>query len=92
MEGHGIPCLHLDYPGISICYWIDQNTVYNNNWEATKIDFEGGGNNSSLSKASKLLISFEESIQPMICLPASKPHYLLGFEETEDSVKEWENG
>ncbi|KAI8885357.1 hypothetical protein K501DRAFT_180104, partial [Backusella circina FSU 941] len=92
MEGHGIPCLHLDYPGISICYWIDQHTVYKNNWDSVKGDFEGGISCPSLSKASKLLISFEESIQPMFCLSASKPHYLLGLEETEDSVKEWENG
>lgn len=88
MEGHGIPNLHLDYPGISISYWMCKNAIGNSNWDQIQRAFEMGQNDPALHNTSKLLISFEDSIQPMCYLPESRPRYLLGFDESEESIKE----
>jgi hypothetical protein len=92
LEGHGIPNMHLDYPGISIAYWMDKEAIKSSDWNGIKQSFEKGENNPSLSNSSKLLISFEDSIQPMYFLPASRSGYLLEFDETEDSVLEGTDG
>jgi hypothetical protein len=92
LEGHGIPNLHLDYPGISIAYWMCKKATDGSNWEEIKQSFEKGENHPSLSNSSKLLISFEDSIQPMHYLPTTRSGYLLEFDETEASVREGSDG
>ncbi|GAA5794946.1 hypothetical protein HPULCUR_000296 [Helicostylum pulchrum] len=92
LEGHGIPNLHLDYPGISISYWMCKNAISGSNWDQIQQAFEMGQNDPALHNTSKLLISFEDSIQPMCYLPASRPRYSLGFDESEESIKEGIDG
>jgi hypothetical protein len=92
LEGHGIPSLHLQYPGISIAYWMNRQDVIDSHWSEIKSSFEQGQNHPSLSNTFRLLVSFEDSIQPMCYLPASKPNYLMKKEDTEESITEGPNG
>ncbi|GAN00585.1 hypothetical protein MAM1_0001c00007 [Mucor ambiguus] len=85
LQGHGVPNLHLNYPGISIAYWMDKEHVDNVPWEDAKSAFETGINHAALAEASRLLLSFEDSIQPVTYLPASRPSCLLGS-DSEDSI------
>ncbi|KAG1057383.1 hypothetical protein G6F43_000788 [Rhizopus delemar] len=91
-EGHGIPCLHLSYPGISIAYWLDKPTIASTDWNQVKQLLQQNENHDVLLRASKILISFEDSTQLMHYLPLSRPNYLLAFDETEDSIKEGVDG
>ncbi|KAF7731884.1 hypothetical protein EC973_007715 [Apophysomyces ossiformis] len=88
MEGHGIPNLYLDYPGITLSYWIQKEILENTNWEEVRQQLEQDQNPPSLSEAAKLQISFEESLELQTFLPSSRKSYLLGFDETEDSIKD----
>ncbi|KAG0175982.1 hypothetical protein DFQ29_006719 [Apophysomyces sp. BC1021] len=88
MEGHGIPNLYLDYPGITLSYWIQKEFMLGTNWDEVRQQLEQDQNHPSLSRAAKLQISFEESLNPQSFLPPSRKNYLLGFDETEDSVKD----
>lgn len=36
MEGHGLPSYHLDFPGLSIAYWISKELVIGNDWAAVR--------------------------------------------------------
>ncbi|KAI9365745.1 hypothetical protein BD770DRAFT_312536 [Pilaira anomala] len=92
LEGHGIPNLHLDYPGISISYWMSKQAINHNNWSQMEQAFQNDETDPALSNSCKLLISFEDSIQPMCYLPPSRFTYLLGFDETEESIKEGIDG
>lgn len=92
LEGHGVPNLHLDYPGISIAYWMDKKVIEGCNWTEMKESFEKNENHPSLSNASKLLLSFEDSIQPMCYLPPSRDSYLLNYNENEASVMNGPDG
>jgi hypothetical protein len=92
LEGHGIPSLHLTYPGISVAYWMDKENVIDTHWSEIKSSFEQDQNHASLLNTCRLLISFEDSIQPMHYLPASRPDYLIKLEDTEESVTEGPNG
>ncbi|KAL4210481.1 mediator of RNA polymerase II transcription subunit 1-domain-containing protein [Rhizopus microsporus] len=86
LEGHGIPCLHLNYPGISICYWVDKfhNDI---DWEQVKEQYiQRDKYHPILSQSSKLLISFEDCIQEMHYLPTTRSSYLLEFDETEEDI------
>ncbi|CAO3668612.1 unnamed protein product [Rhizopus stolonifer] len=91
-EGHGVPCLHLSYPGISLAYWLDKSATTNTDWNQVQESFQQNKNHPILFNASKLLISFENSVQSMHYPPPSRPTYLLGFDETEESVKEGIDG
>ncbi|RCH88753.1 hypothetical protein CU097_004074, partial [Rhizopus azygosporus] len=86
LEGHGIPCLHLNYPGISICYWVDKS--HNDiDWEQVKEQYiQRDEYHLILSQSSKLLISFEDCIQEMHYLPTTRSNYLLEFDETEEDI------
>ncbi|CEG66098.1 hypothetical protein RMATCC62417_02741 [Rhizopus microsporus] len=86
LEGHGIPCLHLNYPGISICYWVDKS--HNDiDWEQVKEQYiQRDEYHPILSQSSKLLISFEDCIQEMHYLPTTRSNYLLEFDETEEDI------
>ncbi|KAI8641571.1 mediator of RNA polymerase II transcription subunit 1-domain-containing protein, partial [Parasitella parasitica] len=84
-QGHGIPNLHLNYPGISIAYWMDKEHMDSINWQEVKTTFETGISHSALANTSRLLISFEDSIQPLTYIPESRPSCLLG-NEAEDSI------
>ena len=42
MEGHGIPNKHLDYPGLSISYWISKEHFLGSDWEAVQEATEKG--------------------------------------------------
>ncbi|KAI9477999.1 MAG: mediator of RNA polymerase II transcription subunit 1-domain-containing protein [Benjaminiella poitrasii] len=88
LEGHGIPTFHLGYPGIALAYWMDREHTNKTDWEEVKtVLFDQTQNHSSLSLASRLLITFEDSLQPMHYLPTqSRTSYLLGFDETEESI------
>lgn len=33
LDGHGIPSLYLDYPGISIAYWMDKTKAKTIDWD-----------------------------------------------------------
>ncbi|KAI8994632.1 mediator of RNA polymerase II transcription subunit 1-domain-containing protein [Pilobolus umbonatus] len=88
LEGHGIPCLHLDYPGISINYWMDKYTTINTHWDEVNHYIQRDETHPILSKAHKLLISFEDFSQPIYYLPPSRSHYLLNYDDTEESVKD----
>ncbi|KAI7893801.1 uncharacterized protein EV154DRAFT_416287 [Mucor mucedo] len=88
LEGHGIPNLHLDYPGISIAYWMCKQAIDSSQWHDIKHAFQQGQNHPALSNASKLLITFEDSIQPQSYLPPSRSGYLLQPNETEESINE----
>lgn len=88
LEGHGIPNLHLDYPGISIAYWMCKQAIDSSNWNEIKHAFQKGENHPALSNSSKLLISFEDSIQTLCYVPPSRSGYLLESNETEESVNE----
>ncbi|KAI9012077.1 hypothetical protein CLU79DRAFT_771211 [Phycomyces nitens] len=92
MEGHGIPSMYLDNPGISISYWIDKKYVLGGNWKAVQESIDKDQNNQLLHKSHKLVLSFEASLHPQQFLPPSRTNYLLGFDETEDSVQEGPNG
>ncbi|KAI9256577.1 mediator of RNA polymerase II transcription subunit 1-domain-containing protein [Phascolomyces articulosus] len=92
MEGHGIPNKHLDYPGLSISYWISKEHFLGSDWESVQETTEKGENHILLSDTAKVLISFEESQQPQSFIPPNRKHYMLGFEESTDSAKESENG
>lgn len=92
LDGHGIPSLHLDYPGISIAYWMDKKVINGANWEEIQQSFENNENNPALSNTSKLLLSFEDSIQPMCYLPPSRSAYLLDFHENEETIREGTDG
>ncbi|KAG1077826.1 hypothetical protein G6F42_024594 [Rhizopus arrhizus] len=85
LQGHGVPNLHLNYPGISIAYWMDKEHVDSVAWEEAKTAFETGISHTALAEASRLLISFEDSIQPVTYLPSSRPSCLLG-NDSEDSI------
>ncbi|CEP12406.1 hypothetical protein [Parasitella parasitica] len=85
MQGHGIPNLHLNYPGVSIAYWMDKKDRDSANWQEVKTAFDNGISHSALANTSRLLISFEDSIQPLTYLPESRPSCLLG-NEAEDSI------
>lgn len=87
LQGHGIPNLHLNYPGISIAYWMDKDHLDSISWGEIKTAFETGISHTALANASRLLISFEDSIQPLTYLPATRPSCLLG-DETEASVNQ----
>ncbi|KAG2207159.1 hypothetical protein INT47_012212 [Mucor saturninus] len=88
LEGHGIPNLHLDYPGISIAYWMCKQAIDSSQWHDIKRAFQQGQNHPALSNTSKLLISFEDSIQTQSYLPPSRSGYLLQPNETEESINE----
>lgn len=88
LEGHGIPNLHLDYPGISIAYWMCKRAIDSSQWHDIKQAFQQGQNHPALSNSSKLLISFEDSIQLQSYLPSSRSGYLLQPNENEDSINE----
>lgn len=92
LEGHGIPNLHLDYSGISIAYWMDKEAIKTSNWNGIQQSFEKGENHASLYNSSRLLISFEDAIQPMHFLPATRSAYLLQFDESEESIEEGADG
>ncbi|KAG2219623.1 hypothetical protein INT45_011348 [Circinella minor] len=92
MEGHGIPNKHLDYPGLSISYWISKEHFLGSDWEAVQETTEKGENHPLLLETAKVLISFEESERPQSFIPPNRKHYMLDFEESIDSVKESENG
>lgn len=92
LDGHGIPSLHLDYPGISIAYWMDKKVINGCNWEEIQQSFENNENHPALSNTSKLLLSFEDSIQPMCYLPPSRSAYLLDFHENEETIREGADG
>ncbi|KAI9279811.1 mediator of RNA polymerase II transcription subunit 1-domain-containing protein [Sporodiniella umbellata] len=87
-EGHGIPCMNLDYPGISLAYWLEKSTAVDVDWSEVQESFRDKKNHPILSKASRLLISFENSVQPMYYLPSSRPSYLLKFDETDEDIDE----
>ncbi|KAI7899121.1 uncharacterized protein BX663DRAFT_488644 [Cokeromyces recurvatus] len=88
LEGHGIPTFHLGYPGISIAYWMNKEQIKSIDWEEVKTSlFDKSQSHPLLSLASRVLITFEDSIQLMYYLPTqSRTSYLLGFEETEESI------
>lgn len=88
LEGHGIPNLHLDYPGISIAYWMCKQDMVNTKWHEIQHAFQKDENHPALSNSSKLLISFEDSIQPQCYLPPSRSGYLLQPTESEESINE----
>ncbi|KAL0093672.1 hypothetical protein F4703DRAFT_1830656 [Phycomyces blakesleeanus] len=92
MEGRGIPSLYLDHPGVSISYWIDKKYVLGGDWKSVQKSIDRDQNNQLLYKSHKLDISFEASLHPQQFLPPSRTNYLLGFDETEDSVQEGVNG
>jgi hypothetical protein len=87
LQGHGIPNLHLNYPGISIAYWMDKEYLDSISWDETKTAFETGVSHAALANASRLLISFEDSIQPLTYLPETRPSCLLG-DDSEDSINQ----
>lgn len=62
------------------------------NWEEMQRSFENNENHHSLSNTSKLLLSFEDSIQPMCYLPPSRSAYLLDFHENEETIRESVDG
>ncbi|KAI8377586.1 uncharacterized protein BYT42DRAFT_497464 [Radiomyces spectabilis] len=92
MEGHGVPSLYLDYPGLSIAYWIDKKSMLDTDWESVRKSVENGDKHTALRPAAKLNISFEASEQSHYFLPPSRTRYLLSLEETEDYILEGENG
>ncbi|KAI9320735.1 mediator of RNA polymerase II transcription subunit 1-domain-containing protein [Dichotomocladium elegans] len=92
MEGHGVPNQHLDYPGISISYWINKELVLGNDWNEALESITRGENHPSFSLASKVLISFEDSQKPNYFIPPVRKNYLLDFDESQSSIKEGEQG
>ncbi|KAI8146298.1 mediator of RNA polymerase II transcription subunit 1-domain-containing protein [Fennellomyces sp. T-0311] len=92
MEGHGIPNQHLDYPGLSISYWVSKERFLGSNWEDVRESIENGENNPLLLNTAKVMISFEDSQQSQSFIPPGRKHYMLDFDESIDSIKESENG
>ncbi|KAI8337588.1 hypothetical protein BC941DRAFT_352892 [Chlamydoabsidia padenii] len=87
-EGHGVPNLFLDYPGISIAYWVDKLKAKTIDWNSVGAAIEEGKVHSSLRDTAKLHISFEESQAPHYFLPPHRSNYMLAFDETEESISE----
>ncbi|KAI9492303.1 mediator of RNA polymerase II transcription subunit 1-domain-containing protein [Zychaea mexicana] len=92
MEGHGVPNKHLDYPGLSISYWISKELFLGSDWEAVGEAIEKDENHPLLSNTAKVLISFEESQQPQYFIPTQRKHFMVDLEESIDNIKESENG
>lgn len=42
MEGHGIPSLYLNYPSVSIAYWIDKGKSSTIDWDEVGNHIESG--------------------------------------------------
>ncbi|ORY97956.1 mediator of RNA polymerase II transcription subunit 1-domain-containing protein [Syncephalastrum racemosum] len=85
MEGHGVPCRHLDYPGLSIAYFIDKRSLLETDWTALQ---SSSADQSGLLGAARLLISFEEAETPQSFLPAGRKQFLLPVEETDEECEE----
>ncbi|KAI7885606.1 hypothetical protein K492DRAFT_141418 [Lichtheimia hyalospora FSU 10163] len=92
MEGHGIPNQHFDYPGLSISYWMCKALVLGNDWDEVHGYITESKSHPSFSHASKLLISFEDSQKLNSFIPPTRNKYLLEYDESQDAVKEGENG
>ncbi|KAI8063810.1 mediator of RNA polymerase II transcription subunit 1-domain-containing protein [Gongronella butleri] len=91
LEGHGIPCLNLNAPGIAITYWMDKEKRDKCNWDQVDTDINQGKSPLSLLVASSLTIGFEESTHPRQYLPADRTSFLVGFQETEESITSGSN-
>ncbi|ORZ18908.1 hypothetical protein BCR42DRAFT_478055 [Absidia repens] len=91
LDGHGIPSLYLDYPGISIAYWINKTKAKTIDWDDVRDTVEQKKIHPSLRQAAKLLISFEESKTSQYFLPPYRSNYMLTFDECEDSINETGN-
>lgn len=85
MEGHGIPCRHLDYPGLSIAYFIDKPSLLGTDWTALQ---SLSADQTALLGAARLLISFEEAEMPQSFLPPGRKQFLLPVEETDEECEE----
>jgi hypothetical protein len=86
LEGHGIPTLYLNYPGISISYWMTREDLNSTSWDEVKSAFDNKQSHPALLNTSRLLISFEDSIQPIQYLPPSISSYLIQPEEMEETI------
>lgn len=86
LEGHGVPTLYLDYTGISISYWMSIEDLRSTSWDEVKSAFDNNQNHAALLNTSRLLISFEDSIQPNQYLPPSRASYLLQPGETVEII------
>ncbi|KAI8984722.1 mediator of RNA polymerase II transcription subunit 1-domain-containing protein [Mycotypha africana] len=86
VEGHGIPSLHFNFPGISIAYWMDIDMINQTTWDEVKTAFDNGENPLQLADSHRLLLSFETSIQLIPYLPSTRSSYLISMEETEESI------
>ncbi|CAO3608624.1 unnamed protein product [Cunninghamella echinulata] len=87
LEGHGIPSLYLNYPSVSIAYWIDKGKSSTIDWDDVGNHIESGKHHPSLSEAATLFISFEESKSLHQFLPPHRSNYMLSSDEIEDDIK-----
>ncbi|KAI8081280.1 uncharacterized protein BX664DRAFT_366728 [Halteromyces radiatus] len=86
LEGHGVPSFNLDYPGISIAYWIDKVKAKDIDWDDVRTSVENGKDHTALLQAAKILISFEESKTLQQFLPSHRSNYMLAFDELEETI------
>ncbi|KAL1919636.1 uncharacterized protein VTP21DRAFT_1567 [Calcarisporiella thermophila] len=92
LSGHGIPLMHFRQPGPCIAYWAPQETLVMADWETVKKNVEGGKYKElGLEKMSRLCFSVEEAVKAEPTLPANR-HFLVGDDETEESIKAGETG
>lgn len=84
LEGHGIPTLYLNYPGISISYWMNKQDLNSTSWDEVRSALDNKQSHIALLNTSRLLISFEDSIQPIQYLPSSRTSYILQPDDMEE--------
>ncbi|CAO3678772.1 unnamed protein product [Umbelopsis vinacea] len=91
-NGHGIPQMHFQHPGLSIYFWAGPVDMLETQWGQLQVSIDNAEIPSTLKEASRMWITFADSSNLITYPPASKSHYLLSFDETQDSMQAEENG
>ncbi|KAG2182679.1 hypothetical protein INT44_005659 [Umbelopsis vinacea] len=91
-NGHGIPQMHSAHPGLTIYYWAGPAELLETQWGQLQATIENAEVPSTLENAAKMWITFAESSSIITYPPASKPHYLLSFDDTEENIQAEPNG
>lgn len=91
-NGHGIPQMHVDHPGLSIFFWAGPVEMLETEWGQLEASIENAEIPATLKTAAKMWISYEDSNTMTTYPPEAKPHYLLSFDETLESILSEEHG
>ncbi|KAG2177123.1 hypothetical protein INT43_007779 [Umbelopsis isabellina] len=91
-NGHGIPQMHVDHPGLSIFFWAGPVEMLETEWGQLEASIENAEIPATLKTATKMWISYEDSNTMTTYPPEAKSHFLLSFDETLESILAEENG